>query len=112
MCQAESGWQVVAELDELPPGGLGEAAVGRQVVLLLRRGQEVLAFQGLCPHQFARLAEGTVTGDWLQCPRHQARFNLTDGRCGPGWTLPPLKRYAVKLDKGKVLLPDPLLALD
>ncbi|MGD1880186.1 MAG: Rieske (2Fe-2S) protein [Kiloniellaceae bacterium] len=111
MSVAEDGWQAVSLLDDLPVEGIGEAAAGQQRVLLVRRGDSVAAFQGLCPHQFARLAEGRLEDGWLQCPRHQARFSLTDGHCGPGWALPPLKRFAVKVVNGTVLLPDPLVAL-
>jgi len=112
MTAAQDGWQVVAALDDLPASGMGEVEIGRQLILLVRRGDSVVAFQGFCPHQFARLAEGRLDDGWLQCPRHQARFSLDDGSCGPGWALPPLKRFAVKIDKGKVLLPAPLVSLE
>ncbi|MBC7136035.1 MAG: hypothetical protein H5U25_10425, partial [Oceanibaculum nanhaiense] len=48
---------------------------------------------------------------WIECPHHRARFRLSDGICGSGWKLPPLKRYATKLHEGVVLLPDPLVPL-
>ena len=110
-------WQQVATLVAIAPGGLVDVVVGRDLVLLWRaaEGDEVRAFQGLCPHEFARLSEGAVeemAGDcWLRCPRHLARFRLADGACGPGWALAPLKRYAVRVEKGQVLLPDPLAPL-
>jgi 3-phenylpropionate/trans-cinnamate dioxygenase ferredoxin subunit len=112
MTDPDTGWQAVARLADLPENGLADVLLGRQLVLLARRGEEVLAFQGLCPHQFARLSEGRLTGDWLRCPRHFARFGLADGACGPGWTLPALQRFATRLEAGMVLLPDPLVALD
>jgi 3-phenylpropionate/trans-cinnamate dioxygenase ferredoxin subunit len=110
MSEAATAWQPVAALADLPDEGLHEVAVGRHLLLLVRREGEVLAVQGLCPHQFAPLVEGVLdAGGWLHCPRHRACFRLSDGACGPGWVLPPLKRYAVRLEDGMVLLPDPLL---
>ncbi|MFC3226451.1 Rieske (2Fe-2S) protein [Marinibaculum pumilum] len=107
-----SGWQEVATLAAFPESGLLDLAVGREVVLLLRLDDTVQAFQGLCPHQFARLAEGRAADGWLHCPRHRARFAVSDGHCGAGWVLPPLRRYAVQVDaEGRILLPDPLVPL-
>ena len=106
------GWQAVARLEALVPDKPQEAVVGNRLVLLLRQGDIVTAYQGLCPHQAARLAFGRVADGWLHCPHHQARFNLADGACGPGWQMPALKRFATRIEEGVILLPDPLTPLD
>lgn len=85
-----------------------EIALGRRIILLIKSGDEVLAFQGLCPHQQARLAEGALQNGTIQCPRHLASFELQDGACTGGWQLPPLKRYVVKVEGDDILLSDPL----
>lgn len=110
---AMDGWQRVAALDGLPIGGMVDVVIGRHLVLLVRTGETaVAAYQGLCPHEFARLAEGTVEAEgWIRCPRHLARFKVEDGSCGRGWTLPPLRRYAVRLEDGGVWLADPIAPL-
>ncbi len=113
MSGGQQGWQAVARFGELPEEGLREVAVGRALVLLVCRAGSLQAVQALCPHQMAPLAEGHVDAEgWLHCPRHKASFRLSDGACGPGWVLPRLRRYAVRLDGGQVLLPDPLVPLD
>ena len=105
----DDDWQSVCSLGEIPPGALHEVAVGNQLVLLVRREEGVRAFQGLCPHNFAPLSGGQLDGDgWLTCPRHLARFHTDDGRCGAGWALPALKRYAVRIVDGDVQLRNPL----
>jgi 3-phenylpropionate/trans-cinnamate dioxygenase ferredoxin subunit len=105
------GWQAAAALDAVPEG-LSEALLGNALVLLVRRGEDIRAVQGLCPHAFARLVEGHVDArEILHCPRHKATFRLADGSCGPGWVLPPLKRYPVRIADGTVWLPDPLTPL-
>ncbi|MEQ9607069.1 MAG: Rieske 2Fe-2S domain-containing protein [Kiloniellaceae bacterium] len=111
MSEEPQGWRMVAQIGDLPEAVLVEMAVGPQRVVLLRRGGHVGAFQGLCPHQFARLVEGRVKDGWLHCPRHHACFSLADGHCGPGWVLPSLKRFAVKVADGRVMLSDPLVTL-
>jgi len=111
MSGGQESWHAVAAIGDLPEAEMVEVAVGQALVVLVRRGDEVAAFQGLCPHQFARLAEGRVEGGWLHCPRHHARFLLDDGRCGPGWALPPLKRFQVRVEGGSVMLSNPLVVL-
>lgn len=105
------GWRAVARLDDLEDPGLLDVEAGRQLVLLVRQGDRVRAYQGLCPHQFARLSGGTLDGERLQCPRHLAQFRLADGVCPSGWDLPALKRYAVRVADGVVLLAEPLAPL-
>ena len=105
------GWQGVASRQVVQQAGMLDVQIGRRVVLLVSRGGEIIAVQGLCPHQMARLAEGTIVGGTLQCPHHLAKFNLSDGACTGGWQLPPLRRYAVRIEGDQVLLPEPLVAL-
>ncbi len=104
-------WTVVASVDDVARTNLYEVHVGRQVVLLVKVGDELRAYQGLCPHQLARLSEGMLVDDAIQCPRHLARFSIDDGRCTGGWQLEPLRRYGVRIDNGDVLLSLPLKKL-
>ena len=108
---AQTAWRVVATKDEVTAAGLHEIQIGRHVVLLIAQPDQILAVQGLCPHQHARLSGGVLIDGALQCPHHLARFSLLDGTCTGGWQLPPLKRYAVRLDGDQVMLTDPLAPL-
>ena len=110
--QSENAWQVVASLEQVKAAGMHDVVIGRAVVLLIADADQIRAVQGLCPHQRARLSEGVLAEGVLQCPHHLARFNLDDGACTGGWQLPPLRRYAVRVDGDQVLLRDPLVALD
>ena len=109
------GWQKVATLAAFGSRNLADVVVGRELVVLVRRSTGVEAYQGLCPHEYARLSEGRLEtddeGDWLTCSRHLARFRLGDGVCPRGWRLPPLRRYAVRVEDDAVWLADPLAPL-
>lgn len=110
--ESKGNWIDVAALDDLAENALVEVLVGRTLVLLIRRENRILAVQGLCPHNFAPFAGGRIAGDGtLVCPVHGARFDLTTGHCVANWVLPALKRYPVRIENGRVLLPDPLRAL-
>lgn len=47
---------------------------------VLRWGDRDVRVPARCPHRGAPLAEGTVTGNLLVCPWHQATFDLRTGR--------------------------------
>ncbi|MBM86077.1 MAG: hypothetical protein CMM47_08650 [Rhodospirillaceae bacterium] len=108
MSESEHVWRAVARVDEVMAGVVLEVAVGNKRVILVRVDGEVVAYQGTCPHQFARLGRGTIADGWLHCPHHRAKFQLTDGTCGPGWDLPALQRHDLRINDGAVHLQDPL----
>ena len=111
MTEAKHVWNTVASTDAVGTEAPLEVVVGNALVILVRTGDGIAAFQGNCPHQFARLGGGMIVDGRIRCPHHRADFSLTDGTCGPGWILPALKRYAVRVEDGQVLLPDPLIEL-
>ena len=112
MQEPSPAWRVVARKQELLQSGLREIQIGRRIVLLVGYGDQVFAFQGTCPHQSARLAQGSLIEGTIQCPHHLARFRLDDGACTGGWQLPPLKRFAVRVHGDDILLSDPLMLLE
>ncbi len=102
-------WEVVASLTDIAADRPLEVIVGNTAVILLKVGGDVKAYQGLCPHQFARLSLGTISEGFIHCPRHKACFDIHDGVCGPGWQLPALRQYHVRVEAGVVSLPNPLV---
>jgi 3-phenylpropionate/trans-cinnamate dioxygenase ferredoxin subunit len=101
-------WQEVAAVEDITTGQPLEVIVEDTVVILLKVGDAVKAYQGLCPHQFARLSLGSISKDSLHCPQQRACFDIHDGTCGPGWQLPALRQYHVRVDAGVVSLAAPL----
>lgn len=71
-------------------------------LLVVRDGDRLYACERACPHEQADLGLGRVTDGRLHCPRHQAWFDLNDGRISPGWTSRALRRYPVRIANGEV----------
>jgi nitrite reductase/ring-hydroxylating ferredoxin subunit len=78
MRELPDGWVDGGAVTDLPDGGCAAAAGER--VLLVRHGNEVLAFENRCLHQDTPLHEGYVTDGTLVCPLHFWRYRLEDGR--------------------------------
>lgn len=57
-------------------------------VLLLRRGDRVLAYMNRCPHQKRRLNERSAAflyeDGTLRCSNHVSHFRIDDGHCVTG----------------------------
>lgn len=75
--------------------------------VVVRIGDQVVAFENRCLHQETALEGGTVTDGVLMCPAHFWRYRLPAGRhIGTGEMLPS---YPVEVIDGEVWVevPDP-----
>ncbi|MFZ5802422.1 MAG: Rieske (2Fe-2S) protein [Candidatus Omnitrophota bacterium] len=90
-------WIKVASIEEIPEGTGRMCEVDGVRIALFRRGQEVFAIEGVCPHAGAPLGEGGFDGEKVTCPWHGWEFNVRSGQCvyGEEGLIPT---YLVKLE--------------
>lgn len=69
----------VASSDDLTSDQPHSVVVGGVDIVLIRRGENVSAFDGRCPHRGALLGDGRVEGDLLVCGLHGWRYDLETG---------------------------------
>lgn len=74
------GFVDLVESAELWDGEMESFDVGDDEVLVLKVGGEVMAFDGICPHQSVSLVEGELEGDRLTCRAHEWQFDVRSGR--------------------------------
>ncbi|MBH0121732.1 Rieske 2Fe-2S domain-containing protein [Rhodococcus sp. NPDC003382] len=82
MSAPEVGWTDALETDELWEGDILDVEVeGEQILLVHHNGGEILAFQGMCPHQEVLLADGEWNDEagTLECPGHKWEFDMRTG---------------------------------
>jgi anthranilate 1,2-dioxygenase large subunit len=99
-------WQKAASLDDLRNRNVIAVDVAGTPVALFRLGVEIRATSGSCTHEFASLADGFVEAEdgSVECPLHQALFDIRTGRalCAPATA--DLKVYPVKIDGPDILI--------
>ena len=77
-------------LTDLAEGALIRGHAHGEPVLLVRRGDELLAVGALCTHFGAPLETGLLVGDTVRCPWHHACFSLRTGEALRAPALDPL----------------------
>jgi naphthalene 1,2-dioxygenase ferredoxin component len=94
---------VAAEADLFEGAGIAVAPESQDIaVFKLEDG--VYAINNLCSHGNAKLCDGFVEGHQVECPFHQALFDVRDGSVGCGPATEPVKSWPVKIEGGRVLL--------
>ncbi|MED7666065.1 FAD-dependent oxidoreductase [Pseudomonas moraviensis subsp. stanleyae] len=102
----------VARFADVPQDRGLQVEIGDCKIVLLRANAELRAFQGLCPHAGAPLAEGALCHGRLICPWHKAAYRAEDGGLCEPPSLDSLRRYPLELRGEEIWvddqpLPDP-----
>jgi 3-phenylpropionate/trans-cinnamate dioxygenase ferredoxin subunit len=71
---------------------------------IYRVEDNVFASDGLCTHEHVHLADGLVMGHVIECPKHNGRFDVRDGRplCAP--VCEKLRTYPAKVEGGRIFI--------
>jgi phenylpropionate dioxygenase-like ring-hydroxylating dioxygenase large terminal subunit len=81
MAFLKNAWYVAAWQSEIPSAGLFHRTILGEPVLLYRTSDnQVTALADRCPHRFAPLHLGKLSGDTVQCAYHGLTFGPT-GQC-------------------------------
>ena len=72
-------WHPVGRLESFPEKPTRVELLGEPLVVVRLKG-ELRVFRDVCPHRVARLSDGKVLDDAIQCPYHGWQFNA-DGHC-------------------------------
>ena len=95
---------VVARLADFPDGTMRQVDIDGAQILLVRRGADVFAMDGICPHAGAPLADGVLVGSRIVCPWHKAAFCAKTGACLDPPAVDDLKHFPVGIRDGEVLV--------
>jgi naphthalene 1,2-dioxygenase system ferredoxin subunit len=101
---SEANWIDALAAEELPTDDVLGVAVDGRDIALYTVGDEVFATDNICTHGHARLCDGFLDGHEIECPLHQGKFDVRDGRptCEP--TTEPVRSYPVKIEGQRVFV--------
>jgi 3-phenylpropionate/trans-cinnamate dioxygenase ferredoxin subunit len=87
-----------ATVSEVPPGTMKAVTVGVHHLVLCNTGKGVYAIANECSHDSAPISSGHLDGDQVVCPRHGARFDVSDGSVKAPPAIVGIDTYRVKVD--------------
>ena len=94
----------VADNSELAPGEKKLVEVAGRAIALFNVEGTLYAIDDVCTHDGGPLADGTLIGCEIECPRHGARFDVRTGKplCMPA--IEPVASHQVVVQGNEVFL--------
>ena len=101
---SDNNWTDAMAAADLPSDDVAAVAVAGKDIALYTVGDAVYATDNLCTHGHARLCDGFLDGHEIECPLHQGKFDVRDGRptCDP--VTDAVRSHPVKVEGGRVFL--------
>ncbi len=99
-----NNWIDVASAEDVPEDDVvGIDIAGKSIALYLVEG-EIYATDNICTHGNARLCDGFLEGHEIECPLHQGKFDIRNGKamCAP--LTEDVRTYPVKIDGSRVFV--------
>jgi 3-phenylpropionate/trans-cinnamate dioxygenase ferredoxin component len=95
---------LLGPLDGFVDGTATRRVVGDRAIVVVRIGSSVYALDDRCSHEDFPLSEGEVDVDTceIECERHGAMFDLTDGSPVSFPATRPVPTYEVTVESGMV----------
>jgi naphthalene 1,2-dioxygenase system ferredoxin subunit len=97
-------WVDALAADDLPESDVIGIVVAGRDIAVYTVGDDVYATDNICTHGQARLCDGFLEGHEIECPLHQGKFDVRDGKplCEPATNA--LRSYPVKIEGSRVFL--------
>ncbi len=103
--QPVSGWLEVCAAEQIGREDVVRFDHDQKSYALYRTADDrYFATDGFCTHGNAHLADGMVKGCLIECPKHNGRFDITNGAPRRAPVCVPLQTYPVRRDHGKLFL--------
>lgn len=104
MSISELLWVDAMAVSEVPADDVVAIDVQGRDIAIYGVGDQVFATDNLCTHGAARLCDGFLDGHEIECPLHQGKFDVRNGRptCAPATEA--VRSYPVRIENGRVYL--------
>ncbi|MCA3329754.1 MAG: non-heme iron oxygenase ferredoxin subunit [Roseomonas sp.] len=97
-------WHRVAAEDELQAETPLARRIGETQIAIIRLADGIFAVNDVCSHEYALLSEGFCEDGKLECPLHQACFDIRTGKALSAPASIAIATYPVKCEGGDVFV--------
>jgi len=99
-----TAWIDIASKDDVPEEDVMGIDINAKSIALYQVDGEIFATDNICTHGNARLCDGFLEGHEIECPLHQGKFDIRNGKalCAP--LAEDIRTYPVKIDGGRVFV--------
>lgn len=99
-----TGWLRVGPLADIEDEDVRRFDHDGRTYAVYRVAGNVFATDGLCTHEQVHLCDGLVMEHVIECPMHNGRFDIRDGRALGAPACVNLKTYPAKIENGIVFM--------
>ncbi len=97
-------WLKIAEVGQVDEdASLALEVQGHKLALHHTQG-EYFVSDNICTHQYALLSDGYIEDGCVECPLHQAQFDLRSGKALSAPATVDIKVYPVKVEGSDILV--------
>lgn len=97
-------WHLACRKDDIEEEDVLGVAIGGRMYAVYWIDKGYFASDGLCTHEQSPLAEGFVSGEVIECAKHNARFHIPTGKALRKPALVDLKTYPVKVQGDEIYI--------
>ncbi len=99
---AELTWHALCDADEIDVDDARRFELNGKVIAVFHTASGYFATDGLCTHEQANLADGLISGDYVECPKHLSRFHIPTGKALRVPARIDLATYPVRTEGGRL----------
>lgn len=97
-------WHRAAAVADLAAGSVLGVEIGEEQVAIYRLDDGYYATHNICTHQHAFMSDGYLDKICIECPLHQALFDVRSGEVIEGPATEPLATYRVKVENDEIFV--------
>lgn len=97
-----SQWTDVGERSQVEQDSPLAVAVGETKIGVYAVDGALHAVEDVCPHAFAKLTQGFADGCEIECPLHNAVFDVTTGKHLRGEPCRDIKTFPIRIRNGRI----------
>ena len=97
-------WVLATSVADLPEGDAMRFQSADKCIAVYNSGGRYFATAGICSHEHAFMSEGYLDGYVIECPLHQALFDIRTGANLSPPATRPLATYETRIENGNVMV--------